>query len=311
MTAGYTGIIKTGERGGNRMPMRTDLAIEAAVLAQDGRAEALSGVRQESEQEGEMTLTRIIIENEEGAEALGRPLGTYITAELPPLTDDEEGMEEKAKRLGEELRALLPPEGAVLVIGLGNEAITPDALGPHAVHMVMATRHIEGEFARSIGLDDLRPAAVLSPGVLGRTGMESGEIVRGVCGVIRPAAVIVVDALAARSVARLGCTLQLCDTGIAPGSGVGNNRMLLNAETLGVPVIGMGVPTVVDARTIALELTGREESADSVTPRGEAMMVTPREIDLLIGRASRLVAMVINAALQPEYSPLSLIAAAK
>ena len=175
---------------------------------------------------------------------------------------------------------------------------------------MLATRHIRGEFARSSGLDDLRSAAVLVPGVLGKTGMESGETIQGVCGMLHPAAVIVIDALAARSLERLGCTVQLCDTGIAPGSGVGNNRPAVSRENLGVPVIGLGVPTVVDARTIAWELTGREEAEAEVAPRGEPMMVTPREIDLMIRRASRLVAMSVNAALQPDYDPLSLLAAA-
>ncbi len=299
------------------MQIRTDLALEAALLAQEGQEGVggpegrLPGVRRQSEEAEGMTFTRIVIENAQGAHALGRPQGRYVTAELPPLTDDEEGMEKKAQRLGSELKALLPPEGTVLVVGLGNESITPDALGPQAVRRVLATRHIEGEFARSAGLDDLRPTAVFTPGVLGQTGVESGDLVRGICEVVRPAAVVAVDALAARSVARLGCTVQLCDTGIAPGSGVGNNRRELNRDTLGIPVIGVGVPTVVDARTMAWELTGREEDAQAVTPRGEAMMVTPREIDLLISRAARLVGMLINAALQPAYSPLSLAAAAE
>lgn len=151
---------------------------------------------------------------------------------------------------------------------------------------------------------------MLAPGVLGQTGVESGEIVGGLCEVVHPAAVIAIDALASRSVARLGCTVQLCDTGIAPGSGVGNNRKELTEQLLGIPVIGLGVPTVVDARTLAAELTGREDAAEQVAPRGAQMMVTPREIDLIISRASRLVAMAVNAALQPDYSPLELIAVA-
>jgi spore protease len=135
-------------------------------------------------------------------------------------------------------------------------------------------------------------------------------MVKGICDIVKPSAVIVIDALAARSVERLGCTVQICDTGIAPGSGVGNNRMALNRETLGTLVIGLGVPTVVDARTVAVELTGREDAGNAVSPRGAEMMVTPREIDLIIRRASQLVAMTINAALQPDYSPLSLMSAA-
>lgn len=289
------------------MQYRTDLAIEAAGEADDKK---LPGITQQSRQIDDIKLTRIVIEDERGEQALGRPKGTYITAEMPPLSDDEQHMEQKAKVLGEELSSLLPKEGTVLVVGLGNQSVTPDALGPRSAGMVLATRHIEGEFARSTGLDKLRPAAVFQPGVLGQTGVESGEMVRGICDIVKPAAVIVIDALAARSVERLGCTIQICDTGIAPGSGVGNNRVALNRDTLGVPVIGLGVPTVVDARTVAMELTGREEAGDEVTPRGAEMMVTPREIDLIIRRASQLVAMTVNAALQPEYSPLSLISAA-
>ena len=292
------------------MQVRTDLAIEAGEGMTGTGGMSPDDVLREEESRDEARLTRITNKSDRGAQELGRPRGVYITAEVPPLSDNDEKLENYARLIGEELQKLLPTEGSVLVAGLGNESITPDALGPRAAQMVLATRHIEGEFARSTGLDDLRPAAVTVPGVLGQTGVESGEIIRGVCSVVKPAAVIVIDALAARSTERLGCTVQLCDTGIAPGSGVGNNRPAITEETLGVPVIGMGVPTVVDARTVAMELTGREEAAEEVTPRGAQMMVTPREIDLIIRRASRLVAMAINAALQPEYSPLSLIAAA-
>ena len=254
-----------------------------------------------------MELCTLELTPERAAE-IGKSAGRYITAILPPLTDDEKDLEKKARVLGEYLRSLLPQNGSVLVVGLGNEAITPDALGPRTVSMVLATRHIQGEFARSVGLDDLRPTAVLKSNVLGNTGMESGEIVQGVCHILKPAAVIAVDALVARSVERLGCTVQLSDTGISPGSGVGNNRKALNREELGVPVIGVGVPTVVDAGTLVQDLTGA--SSESVSPRGAQMMVTPREIDLMIARASQLIAMTIHAALQPSYSPLELLSIA-
>ena len=278
------------------MQIRTDLALEAAEKAPDMPRLTEQDVEKTQLMEGEATITRIHIHSGAGSEALGRAPGRYIT--------------EYARLIGRELAALLPERGTVLVTGLGNESITPDALGPRASRMVLATRHIQGEFARSSGLDDLRATAVLAPGVLGQTGVESGEIVGGLCEVVHPAAVIAIDALASRSVARLGCTVQLCDTGIAPGSGVGNNRKELTEQLLGIPVIGLGVPTVVDARTLAAELTGREDAAEQVAPRGAQMMVTPREIDLIISRASRLVAMAVNAALQPDYSPLELIAVA-
>ena len=290
------------------MQFRTDLAIEVADEAQHLTDE---DVGKDTFREGDTCVTRLHIRTDRAARALGKPQGAYITVEVPPLTDNEETLGKAAGLVANELTALLPAEGSVLVVGLGNRAITPDALGPESADMVLATRHIGGEFARSVGLDDLRPTAVLTPGVLGQTGTESGEIVRGVCTVVHPVAVVVVDALAARSVARLGCTVQLCDTGIAPGSGVGNNRQPLNAETLGVPVIGMGVPTVVDAATIAREFSDRGEEAPYLTPRGAQMMVTPREVDVMIHRAARLVAMAINGALQPDYNPLELIAVAK
>ena len=290
------------------MQFRTDLAIEVADEAQHLTDE---DVGKDTFREGDTCVTRLHIRTDRAARALGKPQGAYITVEVPPLTDNEETLGKAAGLVANELTALLPAEGSVLVVGLGNRAITPDALGPESADMVLATRHIGGEFARSVGLDDLRPTAVLTPGVLGQTGTESGEIVRGVCTVVHPVAVVVVDALAARSVARLGCTVQLCDTGIAPGSGVGNNRQPLNAETLGVPVIGMGVPTVVDAATIAREFSDRGEEAPDLTPRGAQMMVNPREVDVMIHRAARLVAMAINGALQPDYNPLELIAVAK
>ncbi len=278
------------------MQFRTDLAMEAAPAA---------AVQKEHIQG--MELSGLDLTAEEAAR-IGKSAGRYITATLPPLTDDEHELEKKAVVLGDRLRLLLPESGSVLVVGLGNEAITPDALGPRTASMVLATRHIRGEFARSVGLDDLRPTVVLKPDVLGNTGMESSEMVAGVCRIVKPAAVIAVDALAARSVARLGCTVQLSNTGISPGSGVGNNRKALSRETLGVPVIGVGVPTVVDAGTLARDLTGAVQ--ESVSPRGAEMMVTPREIDLMIARAARLLAMTIHAALQPTYSPLELLSIA-
>lgn len=289
------------------MNCRTDLAIEAAADA-DKLGE--NDIRRTEIDEDGAHITRLHILSERGAAALSKPIGQYITAQMPPLSDDETRLAAYAAAVGRELTALLPPNGTVLVVGLGNRSVTPDTLGPSAADMVLATRHIRGEFARAAGLDDLRPTAVLTPGVLGQTGTESSEIVRGVCREVQPAAVVVVDALAARSVGRLGCTVQLCDTGIAPGSGVGNNRQPLNREVLGVPVIGMGVPTVVDAVTLVREYLSEDTDAPSDGSE-PPMMVTPREIDLVISRAARLIAMAINGALQPAYSPSELISVAR
>ena len=289
------------------MNCRTDLAIEAVADA-DKLGE--NDIRRTESDEGGAHVTRLHVLSARGAAALGKPIGQYVTAQMPPLSDDETHLAAYAKAVALELTALLPDEGTVLVVGLGNRSVTPDTLGPSAADMVLATRHIRGEFARAAGLDDLRPTAVLTPGVLGQTGTESSEIVRGVCREVSPAAVVVVDALAARSVQRLGCTVQLCDTGIAPGSGVGNNRQPLNREVLGVPVIGMGVPTVVDAVTLVREYL-REDTDAPADGNEPPMMVTPREIDLVISRAARLVALAINGALQPAYSPSELISVAR
>ena len=287
------------------MQLRTDLAIEAPGITapQDGVSFSTTLYR-------EARISRIDITDEKAAAQLERPIGKYITVELPPLSDNEDDLENYATRIGGELSALLPEKGPVLVVGLGNRAITPDALGPEAAERVLATRHISGELARAMKLDGLRPTAVAVPGVLGQTGIETGEIVCGLCRTVKPSAVIAIDALAAGQVSRLGCTVQLCNTGIAPGSGVGNNRRALNRQLLGVPVVGIGVPTVVDARSLAVELTGDYESEEAVSPRGAAMMVTPREIDLIIRRSVQLLAMTIHAALHPDYSPRELMDAA-
>ena len=274
------------------MNFRTDLAVEAAVSSRLREEDVV----QETVKTDALTLRRIRILTTRGEAAVGKPRGRYITAELPPLTDNERHLAQHAAIIGKELAGMLPPEGTVLVVGLGNRHMTPDALGPAAAEMVLATRHIRGEFARAAGLTDLRPTAVVIPGVLGQTGTESSETVRGVCREIHPAAVIVIDALAAGEVSRLGRTVQLCDSGIAPGSGVGNDRRPLNREVLGVPVIGMGVPTVVDAQVKGCD-----------TP----VMMTPREIDLLISRAAHLLAMSIHCALQPAYSPTELVEVAR
>lgn len=272
------------------MNFRTDLAVEAAVNCR------LSGedVEQSSRNVGNLTLHTTRILTPAGEAAVGKPRGRYLTATLPSLTDHEGDFAAYAAIIGRELAGMIPPEGTVLVVGLGNREVTPDALGPATAEMVLATRHIGGEFARTAGLTDLRPTAVIAPGVLGQTGTESSETVRGVCREIHPCAVIVVDALAAGEVDRLGRTVQICDCGISPGSGVGNDRRPLNREVLGVPVIGMGVPTVTDA---VLD--------------GTTLMVTPREVDIMISRAARLLALSIHVALQPAYSPMELVEVAR
>ena len=276
------------------MQMRTDLALEQREMA----TELPGGIQSEELSVGVARITRIHITDEQGAAALSKPIGSYITIEVPPLSDDGVLDDDTVTAIKNELCALLPRDGVVLVAGLGNTNITPDALGPKTASGVLATRHITGELARSAGLDELRGVCVLTPGVLGQTGIETGEIISGVAEKIRPAAVIVVDALASRQLSRLGCTVQLSDAGISPGSGVGNARKEISKSTMQVPVISVGVPTVVDAATMAYDLTGAEPCEEQITPRGAQMIVTPREIDLIIKRAAELVAHSINCALQ-------------
>lgn len=192
----------------------------------------------------------------------------------------------------------------MLVVGLGNTEITPDSLGPKTSSHILATRHISGEIARATGLDKLRPVAVMQTGVTGQTGIETGEYIMSVVKRIKPNAVVAIDALASRRLERLGCTLQISDTGISPGAGVGNHRTKINRETIGVPVIAIGVPTVVDVQTLANDLIGDEfnsQTKEQISPHGRQMVVIPREIDLLTERASRLIAFALNGALQNEF----------
>lgn len=283
------------------MNFRTDLALERQELLGDKRDE---GVTSHTETKDHVKITRIEICTDEASKQLSKPKGKYITVEVPPFSTDAEIFDGRLETLAAELKNMLPESGSVLVVGLGNVSITPDALGPKSAGYILATRHISEELAKSIGFENLRSVAGISPGVLGQTGIETGEIIRGVVDRIKPSAVITVDALASRNLSRLGCTVQMSDTGISPGSGVGNTRQRLDKSTLGVKVISIGVPTVVDGATLAHDLIDKEKSKSySVLPESERMMVTPKEIDLLIERASKLVGMAINCALQPTISP--------
>ncbi len=282
--------------------MRTDLAVE--IRESLGKDKQIDGIYSMSEKKDGININRIKITTIEASKKMNKPQGNYITVDVPSFTDDARDNEEKIEVIADEIRALLPKKGLIVVVGLGNTNITPDNLGPLTASNVFATRHITGEIAKSTGLEGLRAVAVLAPGVLGQTGIETAELLSGISKSLTPAAFIVVDALASRSLERLGCTVQISDSGISPGSGVGNSRPRINRNTMGVPVISMGVPTIVDAITLACDLTGgdREEMENKAQPRGEPMMVTPREIDLLIERAARVSAMAINRALQPELS---------
>lgn len=270
--------------------IRTDLAVEIEQLRR-GEGAALPGVRSRTARRGGFELTTTEVLDDTGAAALGKPVGRYVTLELGALLRREENaFADAAALLAEQLRALAPlPHGApVLVVGLGNRDITPDAVGPAAVDSVMVTRHLRELLPEHFGA--FRPVTAVCAGVLGTTGIESGDLVSAVASVVEPAAVIAVDALASRSASHLGSTVQLADTGIVPGSGVGNARSALSRETLGVPVIAVGVPTVVDAGTLAADLGGADADL-----RG--LVVTPRDIDRLVRDAAKLVGYGINLAL--------------
>ena len=282
------------------MERRTDLAVEERELL----GEDIKGAEYSEEDKGGLHIERLRITAERAAQLLKKPMGTYITAQLPPLTDNIRDTDERVGVLAGEIGRLLPVNGLVLVAGLGNVEITPDALGPKAASKILATRHITGEVARSTGLDRLRAVAVLNTGVTGQTGIETGELLLGVIRSIRPSAVVVIDALASRRLERLGCTVQISDTGISPGAGVGNRRLRIDAQTMGVPVVAVGVPTVGDALTLAFDLLDIDdermgmELSRAVSPQGRTMVVTPKEIDLLINRASHLISLSVNMALQ-------------
>ena len=276
--------------------IRTDLAVEC--LTETGSS-LPPGVHRDTETIGQTPVTRVVIETEQAAQTIGKPVGKYVTVETTPFHRFTSDFENQVKIVGDEIKNLLP-DGPALVVGLGNSAITPDALGPEVINLIFATRHLQKDFAAISGFEHLRGAAAIAPGVLGQTGIETAEIISAIVQEIKPSAVVVIDALASREIARLGATVQISDTGIAPGSGVANHRKELTEKSLGVPVIAVGVPTVVDMNTIAEDLSDGQPV--SLPEKGKNMMVTPREIDTIIENAAKTVAFGINLALQPSLS---------
>ena len=225
---------------------RTDLAIEAHELWQEsaGKTTRLAGVKATEKKIQGYPVTQVDILDREGEAALGKPAGSYRTLDLTAFWQRGDGFFDRAVRaVGQQVKELTPDSGPVLVVGLGNRAMTPDAVGPLAADSILITRHLIDAMPQHFS--GFRPVAALRPGVLGTTGVESAEAVRGLVDRLHPSAVIAVDALASRRVGRVCCTVQFSDTGIIPGSGVGNHRSALNRETLGVPVLAVGVPTVV------------------------------------------------------------------
>ncbi|MCM1364214.1 MAG: GPR endopeptidase [Faecalibacterium sp.] len=296
------------------MNFRTDLALERREYIEK---KEIDGILSEEKNENGVKVTTITVINESGERVLGKPKGRYITLEVKPFTKSSDISDEYIDVLSREINKLIPREGTVLVAGLGNERITPDALGPRCISLLLATRHIDSELAKSVGLGTLRSVAGISPGVLGQTGIETSEIIDGIVKKIKPSAVIIIDALASRKLSRLGTTVQMTDSGISPGSGVGNMRSAIDERTLGVPVVAIGVPTVVDGATMACDLlekqgidTSKLENETAFRKEG-SMMVTPKEIDLVIERAAQFIALGINRAMQPNLSTEDILAIVK
>lgn len=309
---------------------RTDLAIEAREMYMENGAiaEEIKGVDAEEESfDCGINVTRVMITNEDGEKALGKPVGRYITMELPENGQvQQETYEEACRVCAKELSALLGDgfDGTVLVVGLGNRNITADAVGPKCVDSVLVTRHLLEYMPEEID-KRLRAVCAVSPGVLGITGIETGEMVKGLVERVGPSVVIAVDALCSRRMDRVNSTIQMSNTGITPGAGIGNKRMAINEETLGIPVIAIGVPTVIDAATIAgdtidILLEDLRENARESEPLYKMLsivanedkyvlikqilqegygdfVVTPKEVDTLVKRVADIIANGINIAL--------------
>lgn len=310
--------------------VRTDIAIEAHNMVTRGVSSSVPGVRVEERSFVGGRVTRVMIETEEGEKRLGKSRGRYVTIESPLLRDrDPEVAEQVSEHFALELRKMagLKPSATVLVVGLGNFHVTPDSLGPKVVDQLFVTRHLLELMPEQIE-DGVRPVCAMAPGVLGLTGIETGEIVQGVVNRIKPDLIIAVDALAARSLERVNATIQLADTGITPGSGIGNRRQGITAESIGVPVIAAGVPTVVEAATVVndsldlmldsmikqssqgsefysvLKGVDRDEKRrlirEVLNPYVGNLMVTPKEIDYQVEHVASVIAQGINIALHPS-----------
>ena len=296
------------------MQIRTDLAVESQALSPSPK-----GVTSRRYYRGTLEETDVKVETEDAAKALEKDIGAYITLYHPALAHTEaEERKEIIRSLARVIRDVTPPEGEILVVGLGNRHMTADSLGSRVLEDVLITRHMKEAVGDELK-GRLRGVCGVAPGVLGITGMETAEMVQGIVEHARPAAVIAIDALAARESSRICTTIQVMDTGIRPGSGVGNHRAGLNRKTLGVPVIAIGVPMVVYAAVIArdalslllrdMDMSEQEHRqamdgmVEKITRQGLGeMVVTPREIDELVGRVARLIADGLNLALQPRLS---------
>lgn len=312
--------------------VRTDLALESREMYKESNNKEADGVILEEKEIDGTKINIVKIINESGAEKLGKSIGNYITLDIPKFTEyDGELMDSVSKVLGKILKELanVKKEDKVLVVGLGNWNVTPDALGPKVIEGIMVTRHLS-QVMPEVMEEDMISVAAISPGVLGTTGIETVEVIKALVENIKPSLIICIDALAARRIERLNKTIQISDTGISPGAGVGNHRKAINEEELGVKVIAVGVPTVVDASTIANDtidmvldnlineaeegkefynmLKNIDKDAKKVlirevlNPYVGDLIVTPKEVDLIIDSLSKIISNGINIATQPNMT---------
>lgn len=277
------------------MSIRTDLAVECI----DPESRTLpKGIKRKLRKSSVCTITEIIVTDEMAGLRIGKTRGRYITVETDRLSAHPSDFEEQAENIADEIKGIADNTERVLVAGLGNRNITPDALGPIAASQIIATRHING----MSGLPDMSEVTVVSPGVTGQTGIEAAEQLSAVCSTVNPTLLIVIDALACSDISRLGTTIQITDTGISPGSGVQNRRKEISRITMGVPVVAIGVPTVIDMHTAVENITGK--APEKHLPN---MMITPRDIDELIRRTAKLIAFAVNRAVQKNLSDEEII----
>lgn len=269
---------------------RTDLAIELKE-----QVNSSEGIKCNTEKFGVLTVTVIDVTDETAGARICKPVGRYINIDVPDLSLHAAEYEELEDIIVNTLSQFNFPRNNILVAGLGNRNITPDTLGPATADSVLATRHITADLREQTGLTNLRDVSVILPGVLGQTGIETVEIIKGVVASANIKGLIVIDAFAASDPSRLATTIQICNTGISPGSGVGNNRKEISQRTLGIPVIAIGIPTCVDAGVLAASIYGEKNNVKNAN-----MIVTPREIDMLIDRSATLLSRALNFYLQPD-----------
>lgn len=311
--------------------IHTDLAIEASAVENLKSADSeTAGIISDVYEKDNIKIREVKITNENGERSVGKPMGKYVTIEVPSLRENISGVYEKTRKiLTDELKKYIDLEKnhTFMVVGLGNRFVTPDALGPKVIDKLLVTRHLYGVLPEEI-TEKMHSLCAVAPGVLGITGIETGEIIKGIAEKIKPDIIIAIDALASRKTSRISTTFQIADTGIVPGSGIGNKRQALNKESIGVPVIAIGVPTVIEAVAVAndaidmlieaVKSNSDKESniyksvdafdnenrynliSELLKPSGSDLIVTPKEVDSIIDEVSGIIADSINDAVNGE-----------